>query len=114
MRSANDSGRAASPTVPIASSSIMRSGRCGGSILAVRCAMSAMLHLRGERGLDPVGEQKIVDAAVQGLEGGRADVVEAEMLGIQLGLDAAGMRREHEDAAADEQRLLDRMGDEQH
>ncbi len=39
---------------------------------------------------------------------------EAEMAGIELGLHAAGMRREHQDAVADQQRLLDRVGDEDH
>src|ERR1051326_4895071 len=64
--------------------------------------------------LDAVGEQKIVDAAMQRLERGHADRREAEMLRVELGLDAAGVRREHENAAADQQRLLDRMGDEDH
>src|ERR1043166_770681 len=113
-RSAGESGRAASPTAPIASSSIVRSGRCGGSGRTVRCAMSTMLDPRGERGLDPVGEQEVVDAAMQHLERGRADVAEAEVIGVELGLDAARMRREHQDAAADEQRLLDRMRHEQY
>src|ERR1041384_2911913 len=111
-RSGIVSGRAASPTAPIVSSSIIRSGRRGGSGRTVRCAMSTMLTLRGERRLDPVGEQQIVDAPMQRLERGRADVGKAEMIGVQLGLHAAGMRRKDEDAAADQQCLLDRMRDE--
>ena len=37
---------------------------------------SAIVDLRGQRGLDPVGEQQFVDAAMQLLEGRRADVAE--------------------------------------
>src|ERR1700738_565133 len=114
MRSGTDSGRAASPTVPIALSSKTRSGRLGGSGRIVRCAISTIANLRGKRGLDLVGKQQIVDAAMQLFEFRRADVLEAEMIGIQLRLHAARMRREHQDAAADQDRFLDRMRDEQH
>src|SRR5882762_8753863 len=101
MRSGTDSGRAASPTVPMVLSSKTRSGRLGGSGRIVRCAISAIANLRGERGLDLVGEQQIVDAAMQLFEFRRADILEAEMIGIQLRLHPAGMRREHQNAAAD-------------
>src|SRR3954463_1940942 len=86
MRSGIDSGRAASPTVPIWSSSKTRSGRLGGSGRIVRCAIPAMASLRGERGLDLVGEQQLVNAAVQPLEFQCSDILEAEMVGIQLRL----------------------------
>src|SRR5262249_53377866 len=115
-RSIGLSGRAASPTAPSVSSVTTRSGRTGGGLRsgAEWIASSAMGGLRGKVGLDLVGEQEIVDAAMQRRELGRADRLESEMVGIELGLDAAGMRRQHQDAAADEQRLLDRVGDEDH
>src|SRR5690349_7749739 len=98
-RSMGPSGRAASPTAPIASRVTTRSGRSGGSARAgeVGTASSAMDGLRREIGLDRVGEQKIVDAAMQALELGRADGLEAEVVGVELGLHPAGMRREHQD-----------------
>src|SRR5215510_16617614 len=108
-RSIGPSGRAASPTAPSASRVTTRSGRSGGSARpgGVETASSAMGGLRSEIGLDAIGEQQIVDAAVQRLELRRADRFEAEMVGVELGLDPAGVRREHQDAAADQQRLLD-------
>src|ERR1043165_4832808 len=110
IRSATESGRATSPIAPVTSvSSTTRSGRRGGSIRTTRCAVSAIVRLRGERGLDPVGKEKIVDAAVQLFESRRADLAEAQMIGIELCLDAAGMRREHQDTTADQDRFLDRM-----
>src|SRR5690349_5523932 len=115
MRSATESGRATSPMAPPMSvSSTSRSGRRGGSMRTTRCAVSAIVRLRGERGLDPVGEEKIVDAPVQLFESRRADVAEVQMIGVELRLHAARMRREHEDAAADQDRFFDRMRDEQH
>src|SRR3712207_9443749 len=42
------------------------------------------------------------------------DVLVAQALGAHLGAHAPGMRREHEDARADDDRLLDRVGHEQH
>ena len=36
---------------------------------------------------------------------GAAGIVEAEMMRVEFGFHAAGMRRENEDAAADEQAL---------
>src|SRR5712672_2681433 len=116
-RSIGPSGRAASPTAPSVSSVMTRSGRSGGRDRRAggdSVASSAMGGLRSKVGLDLVGEQEIVDAAMQRLELGAPDRLEAEMMGVELGLDAAGMRREHQDAAADQQRLLDRMGDEDH
>src|SRR5215468_7871034 len=117
IRSSRLSGRAASPTAPIASRRTMRSGRTGG----VPCGsddegrvMSAMSGLRGELRLDLVREQEIVDALVQLLELRRAEIREAEVVGVELGLDAAGMRREHENAAADQQRFFNGVRDEQH
>src|SRR3954468_9601743 len=91
--SGTDSGRAASQAVPIVLSSKTRSGRLGGSGRIVRCAISAIANLRGERGLDLVGEQQIVDAAVQLFEFRRTDILEAEVIGVQFGLHAARMRR---------------------
>src|ERR1700753_3576645 len=97
-RSGTESGRAASPTAPTSATSINRSGRRGGSMRTTRCAVSAIVYLRGEGGLDAVGKQQIVDVAVHFLERGRADVAEAQMIGVQLRLDAARMRREHQNA----------------
>src|SRR5262249_30440182 len=115
-RSIGPSGRAASPTAPIASRVTTRSGRAGGSARggAAETARSAMGGLRGKVRLDFVGEKQVVDTPVQRLELRRADRRKAEVVGVELGLDPAGMRREHQDAAADQQRLLDRMGDEDH
>src|SRR5262245_2527276 len=107
-RSIGPSGRATSPTAPMASSVTTRSARDGGRV------RSAMFMAGLQRVLDLVGAQNVVDAPRQRIEGRRAHVGEAEMAGIELGLDAAGMRRQHEDAVADEQRLLDRVGDEDH
>src|SRR5262249_59066675 len=76
-----ESGGAASPTTPISSSRMIRSGRRGGAGGILR-ARSAMVHLRGQIGLDPVGEQQRVDALVQRLEGRRADVGERQVIGI--------------------------------
>src|SRR3954447_24871167 len=92
-RSMGPSGRAASPTAPSASRVTTRSGRAGGSARAggVETASSAMGGLRGKVGLDAVGEQEIVDAAVQRLELRRADRRKAEVVGVELGLDPARM-----------------------
>src|ERR1041384_2358243 len=115
MRSAIESGRATSPMAPpISVSSTTRSGRRGGSMRTTRCAVSAIVRLRGERGLDPVGEQEVMDAPVQLLESGRADLGKAQVIRVELGLDAAGMRRKHQDAAADQDCLLDGMRHEKH
>ena len=70
-RSNGVSGRATSPTAPMVSSEITRSGRVGGNGRP-RSAMSVMVNLRGQRGLDLVGEQEIVDAPLQRIEGRRA------------------------------------------
>ena len=73
-RSNSPSGRAASPTVAEriegddAFWSDGGSARTGGLH-----GKSAMGGLRGEIGFDPVGEQQVVDAAVQRLELGRPD-----------------------------------------
>src|SRR3982074_234920 len=118
-RSIGPSGRAASPTGPRVSREvreIMRSGGAGGWGRGEErwIASSAMSGLRGKVGFDLVGEKQVVNAAVQCLEFGRADRGEAEIVRVELGLHPAGMRREHQDPAADEQRLLDRVGDENH
>src|SRR6201988_4971089 len=99
MRSAIDSGRATSPTAPMSVRSITRSGRRGGSMRTTRCA-SAILRRRPDRGLYLGGEEQIVDASVQFLERTRPDVAEVQVIAVQLPLHAAGMRREHHDAAA--------------
>src|ERR1043166_1703325 len=101
MRSNMPRGRATSPTAPISSSLMRRSGRRGGIGTCppmVRCASvrSAMLHLGSECCLDLVGEQQGMDAPVQLLEGPRADIGKAQMVGVELRLHPAGMRREHE------------------
>src|SRR5215212_9620655 len=111
IRSIGVSGRATSPTAPMVSSAMTRSGRSGGR---TRSALSFMLDLRRERGLYLVGEQQLVDAPLQRIESGRAHVAKADVAGIELGLHAAWMRGEHEDAVADQQRFLDRVGDEDH
>src|SRR4051794_15384650 len=100
MRSSGVSGRATSPTAPMMSSVTMRSARTGGSV------RSAMVMMGLQRGLDLVGEEKVVDAPLQRVEGGRTHVGEADMAGIELRLHAARMRRQDQDAVADEQRLL--------
>src|SRR5229473_7352473 len=61
---------------------------------------------------DALGEQHVVDARLQRHEADAADQLVS--VGVELGLDLAGMRRQHEDAVADDDRLLDRMGDEEH
>src|SRR5262245_21781188 len=105
-RSIGPSGRATSPTAPMASSVTTRSWRRGGKVRSAKAVMADL-----ERSLDLVGEQKVVDAPLQRIERRRAHIGKAEMAGIELGLDAAGMRRQHQDAVADQQRLLDRVGD---
>ena len=55
-----------------------------------------------------------MNAAAEQLERLRAEIGKTEMPGIELGLHLAGMRRHHQDAVADQQRLLDRVGDEDH
>src|SRR5712692_7160954 len=89
-RSMVDSGRATSPIAPIASRSTSRSGRTGGGGGNARSTMGS---LRGKRGLDAVGKQQAVDAPLQRVEGGRADVVEGQVSGVELGFHPAGMRR---------------------
>src|SRR3979490_622294 len=112
-RSIGPSGRAASPTVPRVSREMMRSGRAGGWGRGEErwIASSAMSGLRGKVGFDLVGGKK---CGVRALEFGRSDGGEAEIVRVELGLHPSGMRREHQDPAADEQRLLDRVGDEDH
>src|SRR5262245_2698624 len=106
MRSNGVSGRATSPMAPMASSVTRRSARTGGIV------RSAMLMMSLQRALHLVGEEQVVDAALQRVEGGRPHVGEADMAGIELGLHPPRMRRQDQDAVADEQRLLDGMGDE--
>src|SRR4051812_36255584 len=108
MRSNGVSGRATSPTAPITSSVTMRSARTGGSV------RSAMVMMDLQRGLDLVGEKQVVDAPLQRVEGRRSHVGKADMTGIELRLHAARMRRQDQDAVADEQRLFDGMGHEDH
>src|SRR5688572_20536430 len=103
-RSKLESGRAASATVPSGGSSRSNSGRFGGAGFGEPSAMR----------LDPVGEQHGVDAVLQGLEMLAAERAVIEGVGVELGLDPARMRRQHQDAAADQDRLLDRVRDEQH
>ena len=55
---------------------------------------SRMIGPRYERGFDLVGEQQAVDAPVQQVEGRAAEIGKADMAGIELGLHAAGMRRQ--------------------
>src|SRR3954462_471559 len=104
-RSIGPSGRAASPTVPRVSREMMHSGRAGGWGRGEErwIASSTMSGLRGKVGFDLVGEKQGVDAGVRRLEFGRADRREAEIMRVELGLDPAGMRREHQDAAAHQQ-----------
>src|ERR1700744_821229 len=101
-RSMNVSGRATSPILPVVSGANCRSGRSGGNGRAVR---SAMLRLVGERGFDLIGEQQAMNAAAEQLERLRAEIGEPKMPGIELGLHLARMRRHHQDAVADQQRL---------
>src|SRR5436190_21979277 len=98
MRSNNVSGRATSPTALMVSSVISRSARMGGNAMAMRSAMSGS-SCQGS--FDPVGEQQIVNALFQCLEIRAAAVAEFEMMRVELGFHAAGMRRENKDAAAD-------------
>src|SRR5215208_5357137 len=76
IRSIGVSGRATSPTAPMVSSAMTRSGRSGGR---TRSALSFMLDLRRERGLYLVGEQQLVDAPLQRIESGRAHVAKADV-----------------------------------
>ncbi len=60
----------------------------------------------------PFPEQQPMDRIRQPRAGERVHVVAAGR--AELGADAAGMRRQQQDAASDADRLLDRVGDEQH
>src|SRR5580704_227757 len=107
-RSINVSGRATSPILPMVSGANCRSGRSGGNGRTVR---SSMMCLVGQRGFDLVGEQQSMNAAAEQFERLRAEIGKTEMPGIELGFHLAGMRRHHQDAVADQQRLVDRVGD---
>src|SRR5258707_15775898 len=93
-RSTGPSGRAASPTVPRVSREMMRSGRAGGWGRGEErwIASSAMSGLRGKVGFDLVGEKRIVNAAVERPEFGRARRGEAGIVAGEFGLHPAGLR----------------------
>src|SRR5437588_845140 len=109
-RSHGDSGRTTAPIWPESSWRCSNSGRTGG--VSARSAMTDLL-IR-PLVLDAVGEQHRVDAPGQ-LDEARALLLGvAELVAVELGLDAARVRAQHQDARADDDRLLDRVGDEQH
>src|SRR5579871_2304108 len=62
--------------------------------------------------LDATGKKQIVNAVRQLASARRIDRVAA--IAVELALDLAGMRREQQDAVADQHRLGNRVGDEQH
>ena len=64
--------------------------------------------------LDALGEQHRVDALVQRLELGPDLRRMVEVTGVELGLHLAGMRAQDKDTRPYDDRLLDRMGDEEH
>src|SRR5215212_5194878 len=64
--------------------------------------------------LDLVLEQQPVDALRDRAELDPVDVLVAEGVGADLGADAPRVRRQHENARADDDRLLDRVRHEQH
>src|SRR5690606_8791951 len=78
-----------------------------GRMYSGRCTISGtdILHR-----LDPIREQRPVDALGQALAGGRVGPVFA--VAVELALHLARVRRQQQDAAADAHRLRDRMGDE--
>src|SRR5580700_11634712 len=110
-RSINVSGRATSPILPMVSGANCRSGRSGGNGRTVR---SSMMRLVGKCGFDLIGEQQSMNAAAEQLERCRAEIGKTEMPGIELGLHLARMRRHHQDAVADQERLVDRVRSEEH
>src|SRR3954465_12669924 len=119
-RSQAESGRMTAPIWPLSSWRFSNSGRTGGTRGCCATgpwfiARSAMGDLRGGAlVLDALGEQHVVDAPGQLHELGALLLGVAELVRVELRLDPAGMRREHQDARADDDRLLDRVGDEQH
>src|SRR5262245_51207357 len=95
MRSATESGRAASPVCAAKRGPVSNSGRMGGSL---RRPSSAMMH----RPLffDALGEEHGVDALLQGHELGPALLRMVELMRVQFGFDLTRMRRHHQDPRA--------------
>ena len=108
-------GAPTSPTAPIVSSAIIALGAA--RRLHADDALRDVSHCASpwrarSRSCRRTADRGCAGAAVS--KAGVPMIGEAEMVGVELGLHAAGMRRQHQDAAADQQRLLDRMGDEEH
>src|ERR1700730_3942642 len=58
-------------------------------------------------------EQESMDTLGESAESPAVYFIETESACIEFGANSAGMRRQHEDARADQDRFLDRMRDEQ-
>src|SRR5918999_1468634 len=90
-RSQSVSGRAMSPTSPASSRRRSNSSRTGGGCGRSPANASALAMAVGLLLLDAVGEQHPMDALLEGLKGGAADATVTVVMGIDLGLDLAGM-----------------------
>src|SRR4051794_24915370 len=102
MRSHADSGFSTTPKEPDVTGSRMISGR------ASPIANSSMMVIRSLF-FDGVGEQHCVDAL---LERAPLGGIRSGGQAVQFCFHLPGMRRQHQDAAADLHRFLNRVGDE--
>src|ERR687898_681924 len=111
-RSHADSGRSTAAILPASVTGRSNSGLTGGSRRSGRPAIdrSAMVGLLL---FDAVGKQHVVDPQLALLELGAADAQVVVVMAIELGLHLTGVRRHDQDAIADDDRLLDRVGDEE-
>src|SRR5437868_1048813 len=102
------SGCCTTPMSPPATVSRRYSGRSGGAA-AETCVSTMADNLLL---LDAIGEQHLVDALGQLAPARGIDGITA--VAVELALDLPGMRREQQDAVAEQHRLRDRVGHEQH
>src|SRR5471032_1874217 len=99
IRSQAPSGRITAPIWPLSSWRFSNSGRTGGSRPTRSSAMGDPVRDLARRALvlDPLGEQHVVDVAAELDEPGALLLGMAELVAVELGLDPAGMRAEHQD-----------------
>src|SRR5215813_2918575 len=105
------SGFSTTPMSPLATTSRRYSRRVGGAA-SRRSAVCMSVMGDDLLLLDAIGEQQIVNPVRQLAPARRIDRIAA--VAVELAFDLARMRRHQQDAVADQHRLRDRVGDEQH
>src|SRR3982074_339128 len=106
------SGCWTTPMSSPATTSRRYSGRKGGTASGRAAAAWASTMADNLLLLDAIGEQHLVNAIRQLASAGRFDRIAA--VAVELALDLARVRREQQDAIAQQHRLRDRVGHEQH